>query len=119
VPVRRLQGEAGVVVPDAGYLSKCKEVLHAHKALLIADEVQTGLGRRGGSTNLGALQGCTALHARSRRPRACVHRACMHACAQRTAQAAQIKAHPRSQHSAQHSAVQVANAPLPPGFSCS
>lgn len=45
--VEPIQGEAGVVVPDAGYLSKCKEVLHAHKALLIADEVQTGLGRTG------------------------------------------------------------------------
>lgn len=42
------QGEAGVVVPDDGYLRACQELLHKHNALLIADEVQTGLGRTGG-----------------------------------------------------------------------
>ncbi len=41
------QGEAGVVVPDDGYLKACQELLHKHNALLIADEVQTGLGRTG------------------------------------------------------------------------
>ncbi len=41
----RLQGEAGVVVPQDGYLKRCQELLHKHKALLIADEVQTGLCR--------------------------------------------------------------------------
>ena len=40
-----LQGEAGVVVPKDGYLKQCQELLHKHKALLIADEVQTGLCR--------------------------------------------------------------------------
>lgn len=40
-----LQGEAGVVVPDDGYLKQCQELLHKHKALLICDEVQTGLCR--------------------------------------------------------------------------
>jgi len=40
-----LQGEAGVVVPDDGYLKKAQELLHKHKALLICDEVQTGLCR--------------------------------------------------------------------------
>lgn len=39
------QGEAGVVVPDDGYLKRCQELLHAHNALLICDEVQTGLCR--------------------------------------------------------------------------
>lgn len=42
-----IQGEAGVVVPDDGYLSKVKELCKKHNVLLIADEVQTGLGRTG------------------------------------------------------------------------
>lgn len=42
-----LQGEAGVVVPDAGYLTGAKQLLKEHNALLIADEVQTGLCRTG------------------------------------------------------------------------
>lgn len=41
------QGEAGVVVPDAGYLRSAHQLLQKHNALLIADEVQTGLGRTG------------------------------------------------------------------------
>ena len=41
------QGEAGVVVPNDGYLRACQDLLHKHNALLIADEVQTGLGRTG------------------------------------------------------------------------
>lgn len=41
------QGEAGVVVPDTGYLTGAKRALERHKALLIADEVQTGLCRTG------------------------------------------------------------------------
>lgn len=45
--VEPIQGEAGVVVPSDGYLKACKGVLSAHNALLIADEVQTGLGRTG------------------------------------------------------------------------
>lgn len=40
-----LQGEAGVVVPQDGYLRKAQELLHKHNALLISDEVQTGLCR--------------------------------------------------------------------------
>lgn len=42
-----MQGEAGVVVPDPGYLAKAKALLQKHRALLIADEVQTGLCRTG------------------------------------------------------------------------
>ncbi|KAL4443353.1 hypothetical protein ABPG75_011090 [Micractinium tetrahymenae] len=45
--VEPIQGEAGVVVPQDGYLKKAQELLHKHKALLIADEVQTGLCRTG------------------------------------------------------------------------
>ena len=41
------QGEAGVVVPDQGYLKGAQELLHKHRALLIADEVQTGCARTG------------------------------------------------------------------------
>lgn len=41
------QGEAGVVVPDNGYLTGVKAALEKHNALLIADEVQTGLCRTG------------------------------------------------------------------------
>jgi len=42
-----MQGEAGVVVPDAGYMRKAKEICKKHNVLLIADEVQTGCGRTG------------------------------------------------------------------------
>ena len=42
-----IQGEAGVFVPDDGYLKKCFDLCHAHNVLLIADEVQTGIARTG------------------------------------------------------------------------
>eukprot|EP00455_Lapot_gusevi_P049759 TRINITY_DN7113_c0_g1_i6.p1 TRINITY_DN7113_c0_g1~~TRINITY_DN7113_c0_g1_i6.p1 ORF type:complete len:434 (+),score=171.72 TRINITY_DN7113_c0_g1_i6:88-1389(+) len=42
-----IQGEAGVVVPDHGYLSKCAQLCKQHGALFIADEIQTGLARTG------------------------------------------------------------------------
>lgn len=45
LPLLLLQGEAGVVVPKDGYLKQCQQLLHKHNALLIADEVQTGLCR--------------------------------------------------------------------------
>lgn len=45
--VEPIQGEAGVIVPEEGYLAKCGELLKKHNALLIADEVQTGLARTG------------------------------------------------------------------------
>ena len=45
--VEPIQGEAGVVVPDEGYLAKAYEMCRAKNVLLIADEVQTGLGRTG------------------------------------------------------------------------
>ncbi len=45
--VEPIQGEAGVVVPDDGYLKKAYELCRSRNVLLIADEVQTGLGRTG------------------------------------------------------------------------
>jgi ornithine--oxo-acid transaminase len=45
--VEPIQGEAGVVVPDAGYLKKSYDLCKKAKALFIADEVQTGLARTG------------------------------------------------------------------------
>mmetsp|Transcript_24591 Transcript_24591/g.34330 ORF Transcript_24591/g.34330 Transcript_24591/m.34330 type:complete len:437 (+) Transcript_24591:129-1439(+) len=45
--VEPVQGEAGVVVPSDGYLAKVKELCKKHNILMIADEVQTGLGRTG------------------------------------------------------------------------
>lgn len=45
--VEPIQGEAGVVVPDEGYLKKAYELCKAKNVLFIADEVQTGLARTG------------------------------------------------------------------------
>ena len=45
--VEPIQGEAGVMVPDEGYLKKAKEICEKHGVLFIADEVQTGIGRTG------------------------------------------------------------------------
>jgi ornithine--oxo-acid transaminase len=42
-----IQGEAGVFVPDDGYLSKAKQLCEEANVLLIADEIQTGLARTG------------------------------------------------------------------------
>jgi len=42
-----IQGEAGVVVPDEGYLRKAYEMCHEKNVLFIADEVQTGIARTG------------------------------------------------------------------------
>ncbi|MGM0530155.1 MAG: ornithine--oxo-acid transaminase [Bacteroidota bacterium] len=42
-----IQGEAGVIVPDDGYLKKAYDLCKKHNVLLIADEVQTGIGRTG------------------------------------------------------------------------
>jgi len=42
-----IQGEAGVVVPDAEYIQKVKALCEKHNCLLICDEVQTGLCRTG------------------------------------------------------------------------
>tara|TARA_B100001167_G_C16750359_1_gene295809 strand:- start:99 stop:1343 length:1245 start_codon:yes stop_codon:yes gene_type:complete len=45
--VEPIQGEAGVFVPDEGYLAKCKALCEEHNVLFIADEVQTGIARTG------------------------------------------------------------------------
>jgi ornithine--oxo-acid transaminase len=45
--VEPIQGEAGIVVPPAGYLKAVREVCTRHNVLMICDEVQTGLGRTG------------------------------------------------------------------------
>ena len=45
--VEPIQGEAGVYVPDEGYLSEAFELCKANNVLFIADEVQTGIARTG------------------------------------------------------------------------
>ena len=45
--VEPIQGEAGVVVPDEGYLSGVRTLCDKYNVLFIADEVQTGIGRTG------------------------------------------------------------------------
>jgi len=45
--VEPIQGEAGVYVPDDGYLKKCYDLCQKHNVLFMADEVQTGIGRTG------------------------------------------------------------------------
>jgi ornithine--oxo-acid transaminase len=42
-----VQGEAGVIIPPAGYLKKARDLCTRHKVLFILDEIQTGLGRTG------------------------------------------------------------------------
>ncbi len=42
-----IQGEAGVVVPDEGYLKACYDICKKHNVLFIADEIQSGIGRSG------------------------------------------------------------------------
>lgn len=42
-----IQGEAGVIVPPAGFLRDVREICNQHQILLVADEIQTGLGRTG------------------------------------------------------------------------
>jgi ornithine--oxo-acid transaminase len=45
--VEPIQGEGGIIVPPAGYLQAAAELCREHNVLLIADEIQTGLGRTG------------------------------------------------------------------------
>lgn len=47
VLVEPIQGEAGIVLPPEGYLRQLRDITHKHNCLLIADEIQSGLGRTG------------------------------------------------------------------------
>ncbi|HKH46284.1 MAG TPA: ornithine--oxo-acid transaminase [Thermoanaerobaculia bacterium] len=47
VLVEPIQGEAGIVVPPEGYLRRLREITQEHNALLVCDEIQSGLGRTG------------------------------------------------------------------------
>ncbi len=45
--VEPIQGEAGIVIPPAGFLREAAEICKQNRVLLIADEIQSGLGRTG------------------------------------------------------------------------
>jgi len=45
--VEPIQGEAGVIIPHAGYLKELRTICNSHDIILILDEIQTGLGRTG------------------------------------------------------------------------
>lgn len=47
VLIEPIQGEAGIIVPPRGYLAKVRKLTKAKNVLMIADEIQSGLGRTG------------------------------------------------------------------------
>ena len=42
-----IQGEAGIIIPDEGYLKSVRDLCTSHQVLMMADEIQSGLGRTG------------------------------------------------------------------------
>jgi ornithine--oxo-acid transaminase len=47
VLIEPIQGESGIIIPPAGYLKGIEKLCREHRALLICDEIQSGLGRTG------------------------------------------------------------------------
>ncbi|MBI4917641.1 MAG: ornithine--oxo-acid transaminase [Acidobacteria bacterium] len=47
VLVEPIQGESGIIAPPAGFLRRLRELADANRALLVVDEIQSGLGRTG------------------------------------------------------------------------
>jgi ornithine--oxo-acid transaminase len=45
--VEPIQGEAGIIIPPAGYLGEAAEICRKNRVLLVCDEIQSGLGRTG------------------------------------------------------------------------
>jgi ornithine--oxo-acid transaminase len=45
--VEPIQGEAGILIPPAGYLQQAAQICHGNQVLLMVDEIQSGLGRTG------------------------------------------------------------------------
>jgi len=66
VMVEPIQGEAGVFVPEDGYLAAVRDACKEHNVLFIADEIQTGIGRTGGL--LRVCGDCTCAAACERQP---------------------------------------------------
>ncbi len=55
VLVEPILGRGGVVVPPEGFLARLAELAHAHDALVVADEIWTGLGRSGSMVRTSAI----------------------------------------------------------------
>jgi ornithine--oxo-acid transaminase len=64
--VEPIQGEAGVFVPDEGYLATARALCTKYNALFIADEIQTGIARTG--SLLAVCGNCTCEHTCERQP---------------------------------------------------